>query len=194
MSDHRFPPPRALLRSAAIWGVAWGAAGSALFAAIGLFDPNPAIESLPERLGMALLAGVSWGVRFALIGAVIGAIFAVVVRLSYRGRRLADISPFRFALLGAVVGAVGVPLFLQAMNVLSGGAPIAWHLVVDDARWAAVFGAVVAAGSILLARRADALPRGPRSEQIQSDDDLDRLRDAERQDTAISQGERSARS
>ena len=86
--------------------------------------------------------------------------FASVIRLSYRGRRLADISPVRFAMLGAVVGGAGVPLYLQMMNVLFGDGPIAWGLVLDDALWASVFGAAAAAGSILLARRGDRLPHG----------------------------------
>jgi hypothetical protein len=163
MTGNRLRLLRATLRSALAWGAAWALAGGALVAAIGLFDPDPGIESLPERLGLALMAGIAWGVRFGIAGAAIGTVFFSVIRLCYRGRRLADIDPVRFALLGAVVGGVGVPLYLQAMNVLTGGGPIPWGLVADDAVWATVFGAAVAGGSILLARRADALPPGPRS-------------------------------
>jgi hypothetical protein len=72
---------RAILKNAATWAAAWGAAGGAIIAAIALVDPRPAIESLPERLGMALLAGVAWGARFAVAGAVIGAAFAFAIRL-----------------------------------------------------------------------------------------------------------------
>ena len=143
------------MRNALTWAAAWAVAGGAIVSALALFDPNPAIESLPERVGLALFAGAAWGVRFGIAGAVIGTLFASVVRFGYRGRRLADISPVRFGLLGAVVGGVGVPLFLQTMNVLSGDGPVAWGLVTDDARWATVFGGVVAAGSILLARRVN---------------------------------------
>jgi MFS family permease len=157
MTAERRRDLRAVLRNALTWGVAWGIAGGGLAALFHLFDPDPAIESLPERVGLALFAAVSWGVRFAFIGGVIGTVFATLIRLNYRGRRLADISPLRFALLGAVVGGVGVPLFLQAANVLTGGHMIAWGLVTDDAVWATVFGAAAAGGSILLARRADAL-------------------------------------
>jgi hypothetical protein len=151
---------RAVLRNALTWAVAWAALGGALVAGVAVFDPDPTIESLPERLGLALMAGVAWGVRFGVMGAAIGALFAGLVRLGYRGRRLADLRPLPFAVLGAAVGGIGVPLVLQAMNVLSGGA-IAWHLVLDDAPWAAAFGALAAAGGIALARRADALPPGP---------------------------------
>ena len=157
MSDDKFRRLRAVLRTALTWGAAWGVAGGAITAAIALFDPNPAIESLPERLGMAAISGVAWGVRFAVVGAVIGAAFSTVIRLGYRGKRLADINPARFGLLGALVGGIGVPLYLQTMNVLSGGA-IPWGLVLDDAPLGALFGGAAAAGSILLARRAEALP------------------------------------
>jgi hypothetical protein len=145
---------RAVLQNALMWGAAWAVAGGAIVAALALFDPRPGIESLPERLGMALFAAVSWGVRFGIIGAVIGTAFAAVIRFGYHGRRLADINPLRFTLLGALIGGAGVPLFLQLMNVLSGGGPIAWGLVTDDAKWATVFGAAVAGGTILLARRS----------------------------------------
>jgi hypothetical protein len=123
---------------------------------------------------------------------VIGSIFSSVIRLGYRGRRLADINPVRFGVLGAVVGGVGVPLYLQATNVLSGDGPIAWGLVTDDAVWASVFGAAVAAGSILLARRADALPRGAHPDQLEDADDLGGLPAAEQRDIPISQRSRSA--
>ena len=172
MSDDRSRTLRAVLRTAMLWSAAWALAGGAIMATFALFDPDPGIESLPERLGMTVFAGVAWGVRFGLAGAVIGAVFSSVIRLGYRGRRLADINPVRFALLGAVVGGVGVPLYLQTMNVLSGGGPIAWSLVTDDAVWATVFGATVAAGSIMLARRADRLPHGAHREQLEHGDGL----------------------
>ena len=131
--------------------------------------------------------------RFGIIGAAMGAAFSAVVRLSFRGRRLADISPLRFGLLGAVVGGVGVPLFLQTMNVLSGDGPIAWGLVTDDGVWATVFGGVAAAGSILLARRADALAGGPRADALDGANDLDALPAAGLQPSAYAPRERSAR-
>lgn len=165
---------RAVLRTAMTWGAAWAAAGGTIAGIVGLFDPNPAIESLPERLGMALFAGVAWGIRFGIAGAVIGTIFSAAVRLTYMGRRLRDIHPAHFALLGGIVGGVGVPLYLQMMNVLSGG-PIPWGLVVDDAGWAALFGAAAAGGSILLARRAEALSAGTEPEAIAGSIDLDTM-------------------
>ena len=166
MPDNRSRQLWAVVRNAIMWAAAWALAGGAITATLSLFNPDPGVESLVERLGLALLAGISWGVRFGIAGAVIGTAFAAVIRFGYHGRRLADINPWRFTLLGAVIGGVGVPLFLQTMNVLTGGSMIAWGLVTDDAVWATVFGAVVAAGTILLARRADALARGAQQERL----------------------------
>lgn len=157
---------RVVLRNALTWGAAWAVAGGAIAAAIQFFDPRPAVESLPERLGMAAFAAVALGVRFFVAGAVIGTVFAIAIRLGYRGRRLAEIHPGRFAVLGAVVGGLGVPLYLQLMNVLFGDGPIAWRLVADDGVWAAVFGAAAAAGSILLARRAEARARRSSGDRV----------------------------
>ena len=194
MSENTIRRVRAALRTALTWGAAWGAIGAALSAVVALFDRSPAIDSLPERVGMALLAGLSWGVRFGLAGAVVGAVFAIAIGLQYRGRRLADISPARFAFLGAVVGGVGVPLYLQAMNVLFGDGPIAWGLVTDDGVWAAAFGAVAAAGSILLARRADARAPDARPDELDRPDDLDGLPAAAPQETPLAERSRVVRS
>jgi hypothetical protein len=186
MAENRFRRLRAVLRNAVTWGVAWAVVGGLLVTALRLFDPRPEVGSVAERLGMAIASGIAGAVRFGIAGAVIGTVFSSVIRLGYRGRRLADINPVRFALLGAVVGGVGVPLYLQTMNVLSGDGPVAWGLVSDDALWAAVFGAAAAGGSILLARRADALSHGPRRDQLEPVDDLDGLPAAGQQESSIS--------
>ena len=172
MTADRSRPLKAVLWNALTWGAAWGIAGGAIAAVLSLFAPGPGVASLTHRIGSALFAGLLWGVRFGVAGAAIGTAFAAVVRLRYLGRRLADINPVRFALLGAVVGGVGVPLFLQLMNVLSGDGPVAWRLVLDDARWASVFGAVAAASSIMLARRAESLPDAPRQDRLEGGNDL----------------------
>lgn len=174
MTDQRFRHLRAMLRNALTWGAAWALAGGALVTVLRLFNPSPEVDSLIERIGLAILMGLGWGFRFGIAGAVIGTLFSTVIRLAYRGRRLTDISPVRFALLGAVVGGVGVPLFLQMMNVLSGDGPVPWRLVLDDAPWATVFGAAAAAASILLARRAGALSQGPSPDQLDREEVLDR--------------------
>ena len=192
MTDDRSRTLRAVLRTAMLWSAAWALAGGAIMATLALFDPDPGIESLPERLGMTIFAAIAWGVRFGLAGAVIGAVFSAVIRLGYRGRRLADINPVRFALLGAVVGGVGVPLYLQTMNVLSDGQPIAWSLVTDDGVWASVFGAVAAAGSIMLARRADRLSAEPHHEQLERGSGLSAMPSPARSEASIPQRSGSA--
>src|SRR6476659_6421171 len=128
MTDDRSRTLRAILRTAMMWSAAWAIAGGGIIVILTIFNAGPGVESLPERLGVAVFAGISWGVRFGLAGAVIGAAFSTVIRLGYKGRRLADIDPVRFGLLSAVLGGVGVPLYLQAMNVLTGGHLIAWNL------------------------------------------------------------------
>jgi len=192
MVDDRFRHLRAVLRNAVTWGAAWAVAGGALITVLSLFDPRPEVESLVERLGMATVSGMASAIRFGLAGAVIGTVFSSVIRFGYRGRRLADISPVRFAMLGAVVGGVGVPLFLQTMNVLSGDGPVAWGLVLDDAPWAAVFGAAAAGGSILLARRADALLHGPGRDQLEHVDGSDGQLAAGQRETSVPERSRSA--
>jgi hypothetical protein len=192
MIDGRYRQLRAVLRNGLTWGAAWAVAGGALLGTFALFAPGPGVESLIERLGVALLAGVGWGLRFGIIGAVIGTVFASVIRLRYRGRRLAEIDPVRFAALGAGVGAVSVPLFLQLMNVLSSGRMISWALVLDDAPIAAVLGASAAAASIFLARRAEARARGTEADRLSDFADLDALPAAELPETLVSQRSRSA--
>jgi hypothetical protein len=164
MTSGQSLPLRAIARNAVTWAFAWGAAGGTLVAALTLLGAEGRDVSFLGRIGLSLLAGVGWGIRFGVIGAVMGTLFSAIIRFGYRGRKIAHISPVGFALVGAVVGGVGVPLFLQLMNVVSGGAMIAWNLVSDDALWASIFGGAAAGGSILLARRADALagPADPR--------------------------------
>lgn len=193
MSETRLPPLRAVLRNAATWGAAWAAAGGGIVGILALFEPSAAIDSLPERVGLAAFAAVAWGVRFGLAGAVIGTAFALAVRVGYRGRRLADIGPLRFSALGALVGGVGVPLYLQTMNVLSGDGPVAWNLVSDDAMWASVFGAVVAAGSILVARRAGRAPHESRADGLARPREVEALPAARWQETALPERARSTR-
>lgn len=168
MTNEPALPIRATLRNALTWAAAWAVAGGTITGIVGLFDPNPGIESLPERIGLALFGAVGWGVRFGIAGAVIGTLFSTAIRLTYRGRRLRDIDPVRFALLGAVVGGAGVPLYLQMMNLISGGAPLAWNLVSTDAVIGAVLGGAFAGGSIVLARRGTGA--GPGSEPDRLDD------------------------
>jgi hypothetical protein len=158
MSDERFRTAKAVFKNAILWGALCGGLGGGLVSLWVLFVPGPGVESLPERIGEALFAGVAMGVRFGLAGAIMGTLFALAVRFSFRGGKLARINPFKFAALGAVVGGVGIPVVYQLLNVLSDGHMIPWNLVTDDSVWASIFGAGAAAGSVWMARRAAALP------------------------------------
>ena len=148
---------KAILKTAFTWGFALGAVSATLITAYVLVFAGPGVESLPERVGEALFAGVAMGTRFALAGAIMGTLFATLVRFGFRGKRVADLHPGKFALIGAVVGGVGIPLIYQLLNILSGG-PIPWKYLIDDIPWAATVGAVGAAGTIWMAKRAAALP------------------------------------
>lgn len=156
---------KAIVKTALSWGAALGAVSATLIAAYVFIVPGPGVESLPERVGESLFAGIGMGVRFAIAGAIMGTLFATTVRLSFRGKRVADLHPGRFALIGAVVGGVGIPVIYQLLNVISGGA-IPWKYLLDDIPWAATVGAVGAAGTVWMARRAAALPAEREAERL----------------------------
>ena len=148
MGEGRLKMVRATLRNAVVWGAAWGAA--AFVTMLGLRTAGvmvPASVTWLDALGMAI--------RFGVVGGIAGAGFASVVRLVYRGRRLADISAARFAIGGALVGGVGVPLLMETLSVLTGGGVVPWSSIQTDVAFAALFGAIVAGGSMKLAQLAE---------------------------------------
>jgi hypothetical protein len=137
-----------MFRNSVVWGVAWGTLGSGVATVMRLIDKIP--------FGNALLDGIGMGVRIGFAGAITGAAFFAFISLAYRGKRLSEISWLRFGLGGAIVAGVFVPGFLQAMNLLSGGGLVPWHLVLDDFLYSAVFGGITAAGTMILAQRDEA--------------------------------------
>jgi hypothetical protein len=139
---------RGVVRNALVWGAGWSALSFGVFAILRLFGVFP---------NATWVQGLGLAARFGIVGAVAGGAFSTVIGLVYRGRRLRDISWVRFGIAGAVITGLFVPLFLQAMNLISGDGLVPWRLVLDDALWTAVFGGVVAGGSLKLAQRADAL-------------------------------------
>ena len=157
---------RGAVGNALVWGAGWFALALSAFAALHVVGMVPETVSWLDAVGMAI--------RIAVIGTVSGGAFSTVIGLLYRGRRLSEISPVRFGVAGGVVTGVFVPLFLQAMNLLSGDGMVPMALVLDDAVWTAVFGGVAAGATLRLAQRADrALPAGSR-------DGLGRLEGGER--------------
>lgn len=157
MSDSPFRTIKAVLKTAFGWGFVLGAISAPLIALYVFIVPGPDPVTFVERVGNALLAGVAMGVRFAMAGAFLGTLFAVVLRLSFRGKRVADLHPGRFALIGGVVSAVVMPLFYQFLNILSGDGPVAWNLLTDDIPFFAIAGAAGAAATVWIARRATAV-------------------------------------
>lgn len=156
---------KAILKTAFTWGFALGAVSATLITAYVFVFAGPGVESLPERVGEAIFVGVALGTRFALAGAIMGTLFATMVRIGFRGKRVADLHPAKFALIGAVVGGAGIPLIYQLLNIIGGGA-IPWKYLIDDIPWAATVGAVGAAGTIWMAKRAAALPAEREAERL----------------------------
>ena len=149
MSDeNRFARLRAAVRNAAVWGVGWGAIGSAVATTFRLIDRIP--------FGNALLDGIGMGIRIGFIGAIAGTAFFAFISLAYRGKRLRDISWLRFGAGGAILAGLFVPAFLQTMNLITGGSMVPWNLVFDDLIFSAAFGGITAAGTMLLAQRYEA--------------------------------------
>ena len=157
---------RGLIKNALVWGAGWSALALGVITTLRLSGVMSGGTWL-EALGLAA--------RFGIVGAVAGAAFSTVIRFAYQGRRLRDISWVRFGIAGAVVTGVFVPLFLQAMNILSGDGMVAWRLVLDDAIWTAVFGGIVAGGTLKLAQRGEALAAGRDQERIDGSKSVDRL-------------------
>lgn len=149
MSDEKgFTRLRAAFRNAVVWGVGWGAIGSAVAMAMRFIDNIPFRNAVLDGLGM--------GIRIAFIGAIAGTAFFAFISLAYRGKRLRDISWIRFGIGGAILAGLFVPAFLQTMNLISDGSMVPWNLVFDDLIFSAVFGGITAAGTMFLAQRHEA--------------------------------------
>ena len=91
--------------------------------------------------------------RFALWAVICTVFLAGLGALLYRRRPPPAPGTVRVAIAGGLATAVFVPLFMQLLNVVSGDGLVAWRLVMDDAAWAAIFGAVGAVLLLKLARR-----------------------------------------
>lgn len=149
MSDERrFPRLRAAFRNAVVWGVGWGAFGTAVATTMRLIDKIP--------LRHAMLDGLGMGIRIGFMGAIAGTAFFAFIAAAYRGKRLSEISWVRFGIGGAIVCGLFVPAFLQTMNLLTGGGLVPWNLVFDDLVFSAAFGGITAAGTMFVAQRHEA--------------------------------------
>ena len=125
-----------------MWGVAWFAVG----ALIRLLDPNQSINALWLGPAIGMLPGFVSGVAFAML-----------VGIATIGRGLGDASLTKVMACGAAAGLlVGVPPFF--INQPSGAAPL-WQVAFVVIGSMTVLGAILAAGSLALARRVSAARR-----------------------------------
>jgi hypothetical protein len=164
--DNWFRRLRGAFGNALVWGAGWSAIALAVFTVLRLVGVLPKSGSWLQGLGLAA--------RFGIVGFVAGGAFAAIMRFAYHGRRLRDINWVRFGIAGGIATGVFVPLFLQAMNLLSGDGLVPWRLVLDDALWTAVFGGVVAGGSLRLAQRTDAIAPAASQERLDGAKTVDR--------------------
>lgn len=155
---------RGALGNMLVWGLGFATVSAVAVTVVGVLSAIGVLPGrFPWREAMGLIA------RLAIIGGVAGAAFSTFVGLLYRGRRLSEISSARFGVSGALVTGLVVPLFLQAMSLLSGNGLVPMELVLDDALMAAVIGGLAAGGTLKIAQLADkALPEG-------QEDQADRL-------------------
>ena len=171
---------RGAARNAAVWAIGWFVVVLAVAVVLSLFELHPLGRTWLDGLGLALKAGV--------IGGVAGGAFALAIALLYRGRHLAKISWWRFALGGGILTGLFIPLFLQAMNILSGDGVVPMALVADDAVMGFVLGTVLAGGSLRLAQRAEAEPAieaGARTDSLSEGDPFGRSVDTARRREAV---------
>lgn len=140
---------RGAFGNAIVWGGAWGVLGfTGLLALRTAGVVVPASISALDALGMAI--------RIGIVGGITGGVFAAVLRLAYRGRRLRDLDWRRFGVVGGVVGAGFVLAWMQGLHALAGEAPAPWVDIRGDLVMATLFGSVTAAGMLRLAQRSEA--------------------------------------
>lgn len=156
---------RGALGNALVWGAGWLTLGLVLAATLRIL--GVVSWSWAEVLGLAMRAGI--------VGGIAGGVFAGVIRLLYHGRKLSEISWVRFGLGGGVFAGVFLPLFMQAMNLLSGHGLVPWGLVLDDALLTGFLGGAAAGGSMKIAQLTDALPPGDSQVQLETPEGVDLL-------------------
>lgn len=164
---------RGAFGNALVWGAGWLIIGLVLAATLRIL--GVVSWSWAEVVGLAMRAGI--------VGGVAGGVFAGVIRLLYHGRHLSEISWVRFGIGGGVFAGVFLPLFMQAMNLLSGSGLVPWELVLDDALLTAFLGGAAAGGSMKLAQLTDALPPGENRVQLETLEGVDLLAPEGERDT-----------
>jgi hypothetical protein len=131
---------RGLLGTALLWAMAWGMAGVVLGFIVALADVGNFILVAPDAMSFV-------GFVMGVYGAVGGLVFASVMMLLERRRRLEDLSLRRVAAWGAI-GGMGLP----AAVIAAAPIPIALGTFGGLAVTGAL-GAACSAGTLALARR-----------------------------------------
>jgi hypothetical protein len=156
---------RGVFGNALVWAVGWFTIGLVLFAVLNVVGV----------LSWSWAEVVEFAMRAGIVGGVAGGVFAGVIRLLYHGRRLSEINWVRFGIIGGVFAAVVMPLFLQAMNLLSGSGLVPWELVLDDAFLTGFLGGAAAGGSMKLAQLTDTLLPGDSQDRLDPSEGVDLL-------------------
>jgi hypothetical protein len=121
-----------------IGGAFVGGVTGTVLALIGILTPGQT-KPLPEWLGVIFVLA-AFG---ALFGALGGAAFAMLLMVAERGRRVAELRPWRVGLWAAIASAVAVRLTFSLWTVVALGSAV---------------GAVVAAAATFIANRAPDRP------------------------------------
>ena len=127
------------IRGAIGMGLTWAAAWFGLWASVGL------VSVILNRSGV--LAGLIDTIMFPVGGFIAGTTFSVILGITERRRRFDEVSVPRFAAWGALGGLL--------LFGLAGGAGVGLYQIVVNGSIMAILCAGSAAGSLLLARRAD---------------------------------------
>jgi hypothetical protein len=159
---------RGALGMGVVWGTAWMGAGLVMMLTF-LLTTGSTGADVPYPLG------------FGLLGFLAGVVFSVVLGLVERHRRFDQMSLPRFGAWGAAGGALLSGGFVVAVSLVDGPAFL-WNLLFLAPILSAA-GAVCAAGSLVLARRAN----GPRLGDAADDTDRLMLQDDEH-DRVIGRG------
>ena len=130
---------RGVLMSMLLGAVPWALLGVAIGIAIelGAVPIQVVVEGWPLSRGAPLLLGLIG----AIVGAINGLIFALVMIAAERGRRIDELPWWRFALWGAASTAATVGFITRVPMI---------------ALWCVIPGAIAGAVAIRLARRVDA--------------------------------------
>ena len=145
---------RAVLVSLLLWGVVWAPIGAVIGLVHYLTPPSWALVDVPPSFARLVTAVLRFGATWGLLGAISGALFALVLAFAERNHSVANLSLARVTIWG-VLGAVILPgtvlvLFLILFPLQELSVKLVPLLSIG------LLGASCAAGTLVLARRTRA--------------------------------------